>query len=73
LVINGKTYNEGDMMTLDGSTGEVFAGALKVVDPELSGDFAALMKWADKYRKLGVRTNADTPHDAEVARKFGAE
>jgi pyruvate, orthophosphate dikinase len=69
----GKTYNEGDMMTLDGSTGEVFAGALKVVDPELSGDFGTLMSWADKYRTLGVRTNADTPHDAEVARKFGAE
>ncbi|AHB40897.1 hypothetical protein P148_SR1C00001G0082 [candidate division SR1 bacterium RAAC1_SR1_1] len=73
LIINGKTYNEGDMMTLDGSTGEVFAGALKVVDPELSGDFGTLMSWADKYRTMGVRTNADTPHDAEVARKFGAE
>ena len=46
---------------------------LEVVDPELSGDFGTLMTWADKYRKLGVRTNADTPHDAEVARKFGAE
>lgn len=73
LIINGKTYNEGDMLTLDGSTGEVFTGGLKVVDPELSGDFATLMSWADKYRKLAVRTNADTPHDAEVARKFGAE
>jgi len=65
--------NEGDVITLDGSTGEVFAKALGVVDPELSGDFSELMSWADKYRKLGVRTNADTPHDAEVARKFGAE
>ncbi|MDD5289806.1 MAG: pyruvate, phosphate dikinase [Patescibacteria group bacterium] len=65
--------NEGDVITLDGSTGEVFAKALGVVDPELSNDFNELMIWADKYRKLGVRTNADTPHDAEVARKFGAE
>ena len=65
--------NEGDVITLDGSTGEVFVKALGVVDPELSGDFSELMSWADKYRKLGVRTNADTPHDAEVARKFGAE
>ncbi|MDD3262362.1 MAG: pyruvate, phosphate dikinase [Candidatus Absconditabacteria bacterium] len=73
LIIGGKTYNEGDMITLDGSTGEVFAGALKVVDPELSGDFGTLMSWADKYRTMGVRTNADTPHDAGVARKFGAE
>ena len=73
LIIGGKTYNEGEMVTLDGSTGEVFAGALKVVDPELSGDFATLMSWADKYRKLAVRTNADTPHDAGVAKKFGAE
>lgn len=73
LIIGGKTYNEGDMITLDGSTGEVFAGSLKVVDPELSGDFGTLMSWADKYRTMGVRTNADTPHDADVARKFGAE
>jgi pyruvate,orthophosphate dikinase len=52
LIIGGKTYNEGDMITLDGSTGEVFAGALKVVDPELSGDFGTLMSWADKYRTM---------------------
>ena len=61
------------MVTLDGSTGEVFAGALEVMDPELSGDFETLMLLADKYRTLGIRTNADTPHDAEVARKFGAQ
>ena len=73
LIIKGKTYNEGDMITLDWSTGEVFAGALAVMDPELSGDFGTLMTWADNYRKLLVRTNADTPHDAEVARKFGAQ
>ncbi len=73
LIVKGKTYNEGDVITLDWSTGEVFAGALAVMDPELSGDFGTLMTWADNYRKLLVRTNADTPHDAEVARKFGAQ
>jgi len=73
LTIKWTVYNEGDMITLDGSTGEVFAGALSVMDPELSNDFATLMTWADNYRKLLVRTNADTPHDAEVARKFGAQ
>jgi len=64
---------EGDWITLDGSTGEVFLDKIPVVDPQLSGDFAALMKIADKYRRLGVRTNADTPRDSEVAVKFGAE
>ncbi|HCB51320.1 TPA: pyruvate, phosphate dikinase, partial [Patescibacteria group bacterium] len=73
LTVAGKTFNEGDIITLDGSTGEVFNGALAVIDPELSGDFGTLMGWADKYRKLGVRANADTPVDADVARKFGAE
>ena len=73
LTVAGKTFNEGDIVTLDGSTGEVFAGALAVIDPELSGDFGTLMGWADKFRKLGVRANADTPHDADVAKKFGAE
>jgi len=73
LTIKGKIYNEGDMITLDWSTGEVFANALAVMDPELSGDFWTLMTWADNYKKLLVRTNADTPHDAEVARKFGAQ
>ncbi len=64
---------EGDYITLDGSTGEVMLGQVPVTDPELSGEFGVLMEWADKYRKLGVRTNADTPHDSLVARKFGAE
>ena len=73
LVVAGKTFNEGDIITLDGSTGEVFTGALEVMDPELSGDFETLMTRADKYKTLGIRTNADTPHDAEVARKFGAQ
>lgn len=64
---------EGDFITLDGSTGEVFVGHLETQDPELGEDFQELMSWADEIRKIGVRTNADTPHDAEVARGFGAE
>ena len=64
---------EGDIITLDGSTGEVFLGQVPTIEPRLGGDFTVLMKWADKYRKLGVRTNADTPKDAQVARNFGAE
>ncbi len=73
LTVKGKILHEGDVITLDGSTGEVFNGPLAVVDPELSGDFSTLMTWADNFRTLLVRTNADTPHDAEVARKFGAQ
>lgn len=64
---------EGDMITLDGSTGEVFLGKVPTEEAGLSGDFGTLMKWADKYRKMGVRTNADTPKDAKVARDFGAQ
>jgi len=64
---------EGDFITLDGSKGEVIKGKVPVVDPSMSGDFATLMGWADEFRKLGVRTNADTPHDSKVARDFGAE
>lgn len=70
---NGTVINEGDYISLDGSLGEVYLGEVRTVDPELTGSFARLMKWADALRKLGVRTNADTPHDAQVARKFGAE
>jgi len=70
MIVNGRTFNEGDMVTLDGATGEVFAGALTVIDPELSGDFDELMKIADKYRTLGVRANADSPQDAVVSKKF---
>ena len=73
LNVNGKRIKHGESISLDGSTGEVFAGELPTSEPELTGDFAEFMKWADKYRKLGVRTNADTPHDAQVARGFGAE
>ncbi|WP_299615766.1 pyruvate, phosphate dikinase [Pelagibius sp.] len=64
---------EGDLITLDGSTGEVMAGAVATVQPELSGDFATIMEWADKHRTLGVRVNCDTPQEAEVAVKFGCE
>ncbi|MCF7834700.1 pyruvate, phosphate dikinase [Candidatus Gracilibacteria bacterium] len=73
MIVNGKTFNEGDTITLDGSTGEVFSGLLKAIDPELSGDFQTIMTWSDKYRKLGIRTNADTPEDSTRAREFGAE
>jgi len=64
---------EGDYVSLDGSTGEVMLGEVKTVEPTLSGDFGTLMRWADQTRRLKVRTNADTPHDAKVARGFGAE
>lgn len=64
---------EGDLITLDGSTGEVFLGSLPTVLPQLSGDFGTIMKWADEHRRLGVRTNADTPKDAKTAREFGAQ
>jgi len=71
--VAGQTVKEGDVITLDGSTGEVFVGAIELVEPELSGDFAKLMEWADEVRKMNVRTNADTPADAKQAIKFGAE
>ena len=67
------TLKEGDWMSIDGSTGKVYAEAIKTVDASVSGDFATLMGWADEVRTLKVRTNADTPHDAEVAVNFGAE
>ena len=67
------TVKEGDYISLDGSAGEVYLGKVSTLEPELSGEFSKLMKWADELRRLRVRTNGDTPHDAEVARKFGAE
>ncbi len=70
---NGTVVKEGDIISLNGSTGHVIVGAVPVVEPTLSGDFSTLMKWADSFRTLKVRTNADTPKDAELARKFGAE
>ncbi len=71
--VGDTVVKEGDVITLDGSTGEVILGAVATKEPELVGDFGLLMGWADEIRVLKVRTNADTPHDAEVARKFGAE
>jgi pyruvate,orthophosphate dikinase len=73
LSVNGKTYGPGDWLSLDGGTGEVYDGQVETQEASLAGAFAQIMKWADKYRTLKVRTNADTPHDAEVARNFGAE
>ncbi|MDD4961269.1 MAG: PEP/pyruvate-binding domain-containing protein, partial [Candidatus Marinimicrobia bacterium] len=70
--IDGKKYKEGDWISLNGSTGEVYEGKIKTIDPELSGDFGKLMDLCDKHTRMGVRTNADTPHDAAVARNFGA-
>lgn len=73
MTIKGVEIKEGDVITLDGTTGEVINGAVALKDAELTGDFGVFMGWADEVRKLKVRTNADTPHDAQVARKFGAE
>jgi len=71
--VDGKKYFEGDFISLDGSTGKIYGEQIKTVDATVSGDFATLMEWADKYRSLKVRTNADNPRDAKVAYKFGAE
>lgn len=71
--VNNTVIKEGDWITLDGSTGMVIKDKVKLIQPELSGSFAELMQWADEVRRLKVRTNADTPHDAQVARDFGAE
>ncbi len=73
VTVGGTTISKGEWITLDGSTGEVFAGKMPTVDPEMSGDFAEFMSWADEFRTLGVRANADIPRDAKVARSFGAE
>jgi pyruvate,orthophosphate dikinase len=73
LTAGGKTLRAGDTVTLDGATGEVFSGFVAMIEPTLSGEFATLMEWADQVRRLKVRTNAETPLDAETARKFGAE
>jgi pyruvate,orthophosphate dikinase len=69
----GQVFKKGDIITLDGSTGEVMKGAVPTVQPELTGEFGTLMGWVDEIRRLRVRTNADTPHDSKVARQFGAE
>jgi pyruvate,orthophosphate dikinase len=64
---------EGEILTIDGTTGNVYQGTVPTIEPELSGDYELFMKWADAHRKLGVRANADTPHDAAVGRRFGAQ
>ncbi|MEX2647588.1 MAG: pyruvate, phosphate dikinase [Alphaproteobacteria bacterium] len=73
LVVRDTVVNHGDVITIDGSSGEVMLGAVAMIQPELSGDFAKLMGWADRFRTLKVRANAETPEDARMARRFGAE
>jgi len=73
FTVNGREVKEGDVLTIDGSTGEVMIGEVATVEPELAGDFGTLMEWADGVRRLKVRTNAETPNDCRVARSFGAE
>ena len=73
LTVDGKVYNEGDELSLDGSTGNIYGEAVPTVEAEVTGDFARLMKWADEVRTLKVRTNADTPRDTKHAVEFGAE
>ena len=73
ITVNGKTYTHKDTLSIDGSTGEVMEGSCATQEPKLSGDFAKVMTWSDKYRSLKIRTNADTPNDAKRARDFGAE
>ncbi|MBE6580424.1 MAG: pyruvate, phosphate dikinase [Ruminococcaceae bacterium] len=73
FTLAGKTYHEGDYISIDGSTGKIYDGIIPTVDAEISGNFGTIMSWADKYRKLQVRTNADTPTDAKKARELGAE
>ena len=73
LICMGQTFGEGDVITLDGSTGQVFMGAVATIQPKLTGDFGRLMGWVDEVRTMGVRANAETPADAEIALKFGAE
>ncbi|HEY8013209.1 MAG TPA: pyruvate, phosphate dikinase, partial [Dongiaceae bacterium] len=73
FTVDGTVVSEGDQITIDGGTGEVMLGAVATIQPELSGDFAKLMVWADEYRRMKVRANAETPNDARMARRFGAE
>ena len=69
----GKTFHEGDYISIDGSTGKIYDGIIPTVDATIAGEFGRIMAWADKYRRLKVRTNADTPHDAQKARELGAQ
>ena len=73
FTLGGKTFHEGDWISIDGSTGNIYDGIIPTVDATIGGEFGRIMSWADKYRKLKVRTNADTPRDAKKARELGAE
>ena len=73
FTLAGKTFHEGDVISIDGSTGNIFDGEVPTVDAKIAGEFGRVMEWADKYRRLSVRTNADTPKDAKKARELGAE
>ena len=73
FTLAGKTYHEGDYISIDGSTGNIYDGLIPTVDATIAGEFGRIMGWADKYRRLRVRTNADTPHDARKARELGAQ
>ena len=73
MTVDGKVFNQGDWISLNGSTGEVFEGKVKTQDPEMSGDFATIMNMTSKFTRMVVRTNADSPKDAQIAREFGAE
>ena len=73
FTLAGREYHEGDWISLDGSTGNIYGEAIATVPATISGEFGRIMAWADKYRTLKVRTNADTPKDARQAREFGAE
>jgi len=73
FILGGKEFHEGDYLSIDGTTGNIYDGQIKTVDAKIAGEFGRVMAWADKYRRLKVRTNADTPHDARRARELGAE
>ena len=73
FTLAGQTYHEGDVISIDGTTGNIYAGAIPTVDAKIAGEFGRVMEWADKYRKLGVRTNADNPRDTKKAIELGAE
>ena len=73
MSVNGQTIKEGDIVTIDGSTGEIMLGEVSTIKPELSGDFGVIMGWADEVRRMKIRTNAETPLDAQTAKDFGAE
>ena len=73
FTLAGKTFHEGDFISIDGSTGNIYEGIIPTVDATIAGEFGRIMGWADKYRRLGVRTNADNPRDAKKAKELGAE